>query len=281
MERIDERLGRRQAAFTKTERRVAEWLEKHGEAVAFQTVSAIAKASGASEATIVRFARKLGYDSFTAMQQAAQRDLQAAHSLGDRFERSLRDGRDQGPLERSFRTDLENLERTYERIDAGTFEDAVRRLAHARRVAVVGLRGSAGSATYLAFALQLVRPRVALVRHDLDDVHEQLLDAEPGDVLLAVSVGKPARRTLEVVREAKERRGMAVVAFVSSRVSAVASLADAALIVSVDGTFNSYAAVASVSGALVDGVAAALRDSASSRLARIDGINAEDQVYAP
>ena len=157
----------------------------------------------------------------------------------------------------------------------------MRRLAHARRVAVVGLRASAGSATHLAFALQLVRPRVALVRHDLDDVHEQLLDAEPGDVLLAVSVGKPARRTLEVVREAKERRGMAVVAVVSSRVSAVASLADAALIVSVEGTFSSYAAVASVSGALVDGVAATLRDSASSRLARIDAINAQDQIYAP
>ena len=278
---IDERLGQRQATFTKTERRVAAWLEDHGEAVAFQTVSAMAKASGVSEATIVRFARKLGYESFTAMQQAAQRDLQANHSLGDRFERALRAGADEGPLERAYRTDVENLTRTYERIDAPAFHGAVRRLAHARRVAVVGLRASAGSASYLAFALQLVRPRVGLVRHDLDDVHEQLLDAEPGDVLLAVSVGKPARRTLEVVREAKERRGMAVVALVSRRVSAVASLADVVLVVSVEGTFNSYAAVASVSGALVDGVAGALRESASSRLARIDAINAEDQVYAP
>lgn len=278
---IDERMGQRQAAFTKAERRVAAWLEGHGESVAFQTVNAIAKASGVSEATIVRFARKLGYESFTAMQQAAQRDLQAAHSLGDRFERALQAGADEGPLERAYRTDVENLKRTYERVDAVAFDGAVRRLAHARRVAVVGLRASAGSATYLTFALQLVRPRVAAVRHDLDDVHEQLLDAEPGDVLLAVSVGKPARRTLEVVREAKERRGMAVVALVSSRVSAVASLADVVLIVAVEGTFNSYAAVASVSGALVDGVAGALRDSASSRLARIDAINAEDHVYAP
>ena len=278
---IDERLGQRQATFTKTERRGAAWLEGHGEAVAFQTVNAIAKGSGVSEATIVRFARKLGYDSFTAMQQAAQRDLQAAHSLGDRFERALRAGADEGPLERAYRTDMENLTRTYERLDGDAFRRAVRQLAHARRVAVVGLRASAGSATYLTFALQLVRPRVTQIRHDLDDVHEQLLDAEPGDVLLAVSVGKPARRTLEVVREAKERRGMAVVALVSSRVSAVASLADVALIVSVEGTFNSYAAVSSLCGALVDGVAAALRDSASDRLARIDAINAEDQVYAP
>lgn len=277
---IDERLTERQETFTKTERRVATWLEGHGEVVAFQTVSAIAKASGVSEATIVRFARKLGYDSFTDMQQEAQRDLQVAHSLGDRFERALRAGADEGPLERAYRTDLENLRRTYEKIDAAAFDEAVRRLAHARRVAVAGLRASAGAATYLAFALHLIRPRVGLVRHDLDDVHEQLLDAEPGDVLLAVSVGKPARRTLEVVREAKERRGMAVVAIVSRRVSAVASLADDVLVVSVDGTFNSYAAVSSVAGALVDGVAGALRESAKSRLARLDAINAEDRVYA-
>ena len=39
---IDERLVERQATFTKTERRVAAWLEGHGELVAFNTVNAIA-----------------------------------------------------------------------------------------------------------------------------------------------------------------------------------------------------------------------------------------------
>ena len=277
---IDERLSQHQASLTKSERQVAAWLEGHGEVVAFHTVAAIAEASGVSEATIVRFARKLGYDSFTAMQRDAQRDLQAAHSLGDRLDRALRAGADEGPLERAYRNDLDNLGRTYERIDAAGFAAAVERLAHARSVSVVGLRASAGTAIYLSFALHLIRPQVALVRHELDDVHEQLLDAGPGDVLLAVSVGKPARKTLEVVREAKERRGMAVVALVSSRVSAVASLADVALVVSVAGTFNSYAAAASLCGALVDGVAGTLRDSATQRLARLDAINADDDVYA-
>lgn len=280
MQTIHERLGARQGAFTKSERRVAAWLEGNVEAIAFHTVHAIAMASGVSEATIVRFARKLGYESFTAMQHAVQDEFQRAHSLGDKFQRALADGVADGPLDRAFRNDLRNLQRTYERLDVRAYDDAVRRVAHARRVTVVGLRGSAGSATYLTFALQLVRPRVARLRLDLDDVHEQLLDAEPGDVMLAVSVGKPARRAVEIVREAKERRGMAVVAITSSRVSAIAGPADDVLVAAIEGTFNSYAAVASLSGALVDGVAATLRESASARLARIDAINGEDDVYA-
>ncbi len=278
MQGIEERLAERQHAFTNAERRVAAWLESNVETVAFRTVNAVAAASGVSEATIVRFARKLGFDSYTAMQRGAQASLQRQFSLGDKLQQTLNGGED-GPLERSYRRDLENLQRTYERLDAADFALAVRSLAHARRVLVVGLRASAGSAVYLAFALQLVRPRVALVRLALDDVHEQLLDADPGDALLVVSVAKPARRTLEVVREAKERRGMTVVAIVSSRVSAIASLADVPLMVSAEGTFNSYASVASLSGALVDGVATALRDSATARLRTIDEINRDDDIY--
>jgi len=277
---IEERLAERQHAFTNAERRVAAWLESNVETVAFRTVNAVALASGVSEATIVRFARKLGFDSYTAMQRSAQAGLQRQYSLGDKLQQTLSTEVD-GPLERSYRRDLENLQRTYERLDPDEFAAAVRTLAHARRVLVAGSRASAGSAVYLAFALQLVRPRVALVRHDLGDVHEQFLDAGPGDVLMVVSVAKPATRTFEVVREAKERRGMSVVAIVSSRVSAVASLTDHPLMVSAEGTFNSYAAVASVSGALVDGVAAALRASATARLRTIDEINREDEIYVP
>jgi DNA-binding MurR/RpiR family transcriptional regulator len=275
---IEERLADRQHAFTKAERKVATWLEANVESVAFKTVNAVASASNVSEATIVRFARKLGFDSYTSMQRAAQAALRRQYSLGDKLQQVLEADAD-GPLERSYRRDLENLRRTYERLDAGDFSAAVRTLSHARRVLVVGLRASAGSALYLAFALQLVRPRVQLVRHDLDDVHEQLLDVGPGDALLVVSVAKPARRTVEVVRGAKERRGMAVVALASSRVSAVAKLADNVLLVSATGTFNSYAAVASVSGALIDAVATSLQASATARLRAIDEINHADEVY--
>jgi DNA-binding MurR/RpiR family transcriptional regulator len=275
---IQARLTERQESFTQSELRVAAWVESSFEMVAFQTVNEMARATGVSEATIVRFARKLGYDSFSSMQRDVQEGLQQQFSLGEKLQRSLGDD-EEGPLARAYHRDLENLRRTYERIEESDFAAAVRAIAHARRVGVVGLRASAGSAVYLAFALQLVRPRVAAIRHDLDHVHEQLLDFEPGDTILAVSLAKPARRTLDVVREARDRCGATVVVITNSRVSPIGRLADVVVTVSGEGTFNSYAAVASVSGALVDGVATALRESATARLRRIDEINRADDVY--
>lgn len=277
MNRIQGRVTERRERLTQSELRIAEWLEGNVEMVAFQTVQEMARATGVSEATIVRFARKLGYDSFSAMQREVQEGLQQQFSLGDKLQRAL--GDEEGPLARAFRRDVANLQRTYERLEEADFAAAVRAIAHARRVGVVGLRASAGSAVYLAFALQLVRPRVMAIRHDLDNVHEQLLDLEPGDALVAVSLARPARRTLEVVREARERSGATIVAITTSRVSPVGSLADVVLPVAAEGTFNSYAAVASISGALIDAVAAALRESATARLRRLDEMNRADDVY--
>jgi DNA-binding MurR/RpiR family transcriptional regulator len=276
---IEERLAERQPHFTNAERRVAGWLEGNIERVAFLTVNAVAAATGVSEATIVRFARKMDYESYSEMQRAAQEGLQRQFSLVDKLQRTLGADQGEGPLRRAYLADMANLQRTYERLDERHFESAVRTLAHAHRVSVIGLRASAGSAVYLAFALQLVRPRVSLLRLDLDDVHEQLLDSDPGDAMLVVSVAKPARRAVEVVREALERRGMSIVAITTSRLSTIGSLAHTPLLVAAEGTFNSYAAVASISGALVDGVAAALRDSATARLRSLDEINVADEVY--
>jgi DNA-binding MurR/RpiR family transcriptional regulator len=275
---IEERLAQRQHAFTNAERRVAAWLEGSVDMVAFQTVNEVASASGVSEATIVRFARKLGFESYTSMQREIQAGLQVQFSLGDKLQKSL-GAEQEHSLARAYRLDLENLRRTYERLDERDFDAAVRSIAHARRVGVVGLRASAGSATYLCFALQLVRPRVVPIRFDLDNLHEQMLDFGPGDVVLVVSVAKPAKRTLQVAHEARDRRGCSVIAIASSRVSAIASLADVVLMVSAEGTFNSYAAVSSLSGALVDGVASVLRESATARLRSLDEINSTEDVY--
>lgn len=273
------RLEDKKSMLTRAERQIAEWLELGFERLAFLTVNEVSRETGVSEATIVRFARKLDFDSFTAFQREAQKAVQRQYSLGDKLQNALVEG-DESPLARAYRRDLENLRHTYENIDEAAFTAAAKAIAHAPNVAVVGLRASAGAALYTAFALNLIRPRVTQIRQDLDNVHDQLLDLAPGDVLISVSLARPARRTLEVVQEAKQRYGVTVVALTNSRVSMLAQWADHVLIVAGEGTFSSYAATFSMAGALLDAVAVALRDSATVRLRQLDAINSED-VYLP
>ena len=278
MNRIRALLQDKHDALTKTERVVAVWLEPSLEQLAFLTINEVSQQTGVSEATIVRFARKLGFDSYSALQREVQLAVQRQFSLGDKVQQSLDDS-DEGPLRRTYRRDLENLQRTYEQVEVASFDAAVETIATARRIGVVGLRASAGAAIYLSFTLNLLRPGVSLIRQDLDHVHDQLLDFGSEDALIAVSLARPARKTLETVREAKQRYGTAIVALTNSSVAPLARQADHVLVVAGEGTFNSYAATFSIAGALLDAVAAALRDTATARLRRLDAVNSED-IYA-
>ena len=271
------RLQEKQDSLTRSERRIAEWLERSFEQLAFLTVSEISKQTGVSEATIVRFARKIGFESFSDLQRDVQLAMQRQYSVGTRLE-ALKE-KPQGPLERAYRRDVENLRMTYEHVDEEAFNASVRSIARAPTVAVVGMRASAGVALYISFALNLIRPRVIQIRPEIDNVHDQLLDLGPGDVLIAVSLARPARKTLEVVQEAKQRYGVTVVAFTSSTLSALAQRSDHVLVVGSEGTFNSYAATFSLAGALLDAVAEGLAQSATARLERLDNINSAD-VYS-
>lgn len=272
MKQIRERLRERRRTLTKSEVLVAEWLEPSLERLAYLTVNEVASQSGVSEATIVRFSRKLGFESFTDMQRAAQGDLQKHFSLGDLVKSSLEGG--DGLLERSYRKDLEHLRQTYENLDEAVFRQAIEALSKAKRVVVTGLRASSGAAVFLSFSLSLLRPGVSLLRFDLNNLHEQLIDLEPGDVLLAISLGRPAMQTLQAVSEAKNRHGATIVAIAGSSVSELARLADYTLVASGEGTFKNYTSVMSLAGTIIDGLAEELASAASERLDLLDEINA-------
>jgi len=276
VEQLRERLQRKFESFTRSERRIAEWLDAGVERIAFLTVNEVSRETNVSEATIVRFARKLDFPSFTALQQHVQNAIQRQYSVGSRLAARIEEP--EGHLARAYRQDLENLRRTYEQIDSASFDATVRAIAHAPRVAVIGLRASASAALYLAFALNLLRPRVFQLRADVENLHDQLLDLAPGDVVIAVSLVRPTRLTLDVVREARQRYGTTIVGISSSALSALAQMSHHVLVVGGEGTFNSYAATFSLAGALLDGVATTLHDSATARLARLDAINSFD-VY--
>lgn len=278
MKQIRERLRERRHALTKSEVVVAEWLEPSLERLAYLTVNEVAGQSGVSEATIVRFSRKLGFDSFTDMQRAAQDDLQKHFSLGELVKSSLEGG--DGLLERSYRKDLEHLRQTYDSLDEQVFSEAVTALCAARRVLVTGLRASSGAAVFLSFSLSLLRPGVTYLRFDWNNLHEQLIDLEKGDVMLAVSLGRPAVQTIEAVEEARNRHGATIVAITGSSVSELARLADFTFVARGEGTFKNYTTVMSLAGALIEGVAEELADEASERLDLLDDINS-GQVYRP
>jgi hypothetical protein len=62
---------------TKSEKRIANYLRKNQEEAAFLSASELADRLGLSEATLVRFARTLGFPSYPAMRSLLQQNFRA------------------------------------------------------------------------------------------------------------------------------------------------------------------------------------------------------------
>ncbi len=76
-------IGEKYSDLTKGEKQIANYLRKNQDESAFLSVGELAQRLDLSEATVVRFARKLGFESYPAMREALARKFpQAGRTLG-------------------------------------------------------------------------------------------------------------------------------------------------------------------------------------------------------
>jgi DNA-binding MurR/RpiR family transcriptional regulator len=124
-------------ALTPAERRVADVVLQRPQLVAFGTVAELANEAGSGAATVVRLAGKLGYDGFTALQDAVQAEL--AHRLRPAAER-IRQPVAPDVIGRTMATELDNVQSTLEAVDREVRPGRQRCLSAARVVVLSGRR---------------------------------------------------------------------------------------------------------------------------------------------
>ena len=107
---------------TKAERRVAAVVADDPEAVAFGTVADVARRAGASGATVVRLAAKLGFDGFVDLQGAVRDEM--ARRLRPASER-IRRPAPGDVLGAAQEVEIANVANTLEGIDPAAFDEAV------------------------------------------------------------------------------------------------------------------------------------------------------------
>lgn len=254
---------------TGAERKVAHAVADDPHLVAFGTVAELATATGTSGATVVRLAGKLGYDGWSALQEAVQSEMSrklrpAAENIRTRAGTKDAAG--------ALASSADRVQATRDAADPAVLEAVVDRLA-ARRTPVWVVAGDAASGVVSQFATELgmLRPGVRLVSGSPVAVARQLAEVGEGDTFVAVDVARYDRWLLEALELARSRGG-AVVAITDGPLSPLARDAVAVLVVDADGVgpFDDYVGVLALLGALVAGVAARFRPVATASLDRIE-----------
>jgi len=269
----DDALAAAEAGLSPAERRVVEALLAEPARVAFGTVAELAARSGTSGPTVVRVARKLGFQGYRELQAAAQRELGSAAELAPAAARirattATRDD----PLGRALAIEVANVETTLRAVETASFTTAVRLLTERRRrVLVVGGDAERGIAGAFADQLAQLRDDVEVLGGTPPRVAARVALAGPADVVVAIDVRRYDGWLLDAVAALRDA-GAALVAVTDGPLSPLVAGSAAWFGVRAEGAgpFDSHVGTLALLHALVAGVADRLRAPAVDRLDRIE-----------
>ena len=275
-DRLKTTIAARYGGLSRRLRQVAQFVVKNPNDLALDTISLIAGRAEVQPSTLIRFAKAFGYGGFTEMQRVFRARLVAqAPSYAERIH-SLRRRRGRGSLARPLNvldefvsTSVASLEHLRQTVPAESLERAIKLLAAAPMIHVVGQRRSFPIAAYLAYGLsQLGRP-ARLVDGLGGMLAAQTRFIAECDVLLAISFRDYAPEVVDVVHQTRAL-GAPIVAITDSPLSPLAPASTVCFEVqdvAVDG-FRSLAASMCLAQALIIGLGARLEQSAFRRRAR-------------
>ena len=257
-------------ALTPAERRLADVVLTTPECVAFGTVADLATRASTSGATVVRFASKLGYDGFTALQGAVQDEL--GQRLRPAAER-IREVPSTDVLGRARAVELDNVAGTLEAASPAAFDEVAAALADlGHQVHVLSGEASRGIGLLLHDQLAMLRPGVSVWFGADVRLARPVANVQWGDILIAIDHRRYERWVVDTTRLARDR-GARIVALCDGALSPLADLAWSTFVVRAQGAgpFDSHVGTLALANALVSAAAAGLQRPATERL---DGIEA-------
>lgn len=255
------------------QRIIADYLLEHLQTVPFLSVPELARRSGVSDATVVRFAQRIGYAGFSELKMELVELLQGRLANG----RPAPAADDADVLEAVARLEIANVRRTIDSTHRESFRDVAEAVFSARHTFAFGMGVSAHLADLACYALTQVGVRATPLSTRFSSPREQVVALRNGDLLLAFSFPPYSRPTLEMLGDAAGR-GIATVA-VCDRLTAPASqLARWTLPVKSENMMftNAIAAVTVLLNALATEIATSHRSEALEALAQINRILAGD-----
>lgn len=196
-----------QPSMGKAEKKLAGWLLENLDKLIGLSISELAEKSGVSEATVVRFSRKLGFDGYQELKISVAQDLSAGY-------RPIPEnvGMEDTCMEIADKViaDInQTLEHTRRILSPKSLELAAESILRAKKILICGLGASASIAMDCAHKLM----REGLNAVACSDNHMQAIQASqlgPDDMLIAISHSGSSRDIVETAALARAQGAVTV-----------------------------------------------------------------------
>lgn len=194
---IIEKINNEYPQMTKSEKALSAYLLSHLDEFETLSIQELAERNSVSTTTLIRFARRLGYEGFKEFKRAVCPNSVVHPDLINKFEhiaylsnnKILSDTVNQG---------FTCIEDTFSRLSAEKIERTISLLTKSRRVYTFGMKESYALAHYAYTRLYTVRDDTFLLNVSNGDT-EALLDMRKDDVCLSFLFHRYTKRSLEVL----------------------------------------------------------------------------------
>lgn len=269
------------SSFSKGQRRIAKYLEDNFDKAAFMTAARLGKTIGVSESTVVRFASELGYDGYPGMRKALQEMIRTRSTSVQRIKVTQDVIGSKDMLETVFHWDMEKIRATAEETSREEFNAAVKAIASARRIYILGSRSSKALSIFMGFYLNLLFDSVKVVDDaSISEIIEQMLSLNSDDVVIGISFPRYSTRTVKTLKFARDRSAT-VIGITDNGESPIAKVSEIKLLAKSDmvSFLDSLVAPLSLINALIVALGAESGDKLSGTFNELEKIWSEYEVY--
>ncbi len=250
------RIARVYPSLSEGHRKAADFVLQSPLDTATMTIEGLAERSGTSTATITRFVRALGYASYgdfrAALSTALKVALAPVEALADARATA---GSVFATMAATLNGEAANLEEAIATLDEATVDRVIGTLLKARRIYIIGYGAGHHVGSFLEDGLSLYLESdivFATARGGPERASNHMLAAGPEDLVIAISLPRYSRATLELAKFARQRDTM-LLAITDKPSSPLVALADMTLFAPARNNFlpNSPTAAFAVAEALI------------------------------
>lgn len=252
------------------ERRIADVLLQYPGDLAAHTATELARRSGVSNATVTRFFKRLGFETFDAARQASRR----LQMQGSPLHTASRATPGSEFLSAILQEEIAVLDSTLSALNPVTLRDIAETIGAARMVKIAGFRNSHALAQYLAAGLSQIRPNTSLMAAPAQSMAEDLAQLRAGDVAVFMGLRRRPAAFTDLVKVAAET-GASVLLITDTSIRAAPAFARWTLTSTVQTSqaFDSYVGAMAILRAIVLSVATHSGEDNRGHLERVEALH--------
>ena len=240
----------------KNQRKIANYFVDNFDKVSFLTVHDISLATGASVASVVRFAQRIGFSGFSELREAIAESLQTHLSNLETFPFFEKRNVAKDILTSVANLDIKNINDTLSIIEREVFDNSINMILKSRRVYTAGLGISYLLAEILAYQLSQVAVDATAFKNNSCPFSEQIPMLNKKDLIILFSFPPYSKDTIEAAKIASEKN-IKIIAITNKEASPITLFSKVNLIVHSKNMLftNSFAAISVLINALATSIA--------------------------